>query len=152
MTTVDREEKPFINPDTQKTEEKPSINPDTKRTDERPSFTKEVAEFVRKKIIEKKPSLVLVDTFLGAVIDKARKIVRTGRTIAAAFVIATNVLAPSLQMPTITDLSRITPPNAVTISVNQNDFKSPARSAAHSAVKPGAQVRQAAHTKCASRR
>jgi hypothetical protein len=139
--TVHREERPFINPDTQKTEEKPLVDPNTQNTGDRPSFAREVTEFVKKHIIDKKPSLVLVDTFLGTVVDKARKIVRTGRTIAAAFVIATNVLAPSLQMPTVAHMSKITPPNAVTISVNQNDFKS----AAQSTVKAGGQVRQAAH-------
>ena len=118
--------------------------------EERPSFAREVSEFVRKNIIEKKRALVLVDTYLGTVVDKARKIVRTGKTIAAAFVIAANVMAPNLQMPNAAHVSNITHPTAVTISVNQNDFKS----AAHGTVKAaGEHVRQAAHqVKSAARR
>jgi hypothetical protein len=134
--------------DTETMEERSFINPDTVKTEERPSFTREVSEFVRKNIIEKKPALVLADTFLGTVLDKAKKIVRTGKTIAAAFVIAANVMAPNLQMP-IVDYARIQAPNAVTISVNQNDFKS----AAHGAVKAAEHVRQATHhVKSAARR
>ena len=130
-------------------EEKPFINPDPVKTEERPSFAREVSEFVRNKIIEKKPALVLVDTYLGTVVDKARKIVRTGKTIAAAFVIAANVMAPNLQMPNAAHISNITPPTAVTMSVNQNDFKS----AAHGVVRASENVRQVAHhVKTAARR
>jgi mannose/fructose-specific phosphotransferase system component IIA len=144
-SAANNEEAPSVSMDTAKKTEKPIINPDTEKTDERPSFTKEVSEFIKKNIIEKKPALVLVDTFLGTVVDKAKKIVRTGKTIAAAFVIATNVLAPNLQMPTIEHLSRIPTPNAISISVNQNDFKS----AAQGTVKTGGQARQAQHAQSA---
>jgi hypothetical protein len=104
--------------------ENPSINPAAEKKEERPSFVKEVSEFVRKNIVEKKPALVMVDTFLGTLVDKAKKIVRTGKTIATAFVIATNVLAPNLQMTAADYLVRMPTPNTVSISVNQNDFKS----------------------------
>jgi len=146
--TLKNEGKPFISADTVKKEEKPFINPDAGKTEERPSFTKEVSEFVRKNIIEKKPALVLVDTFLGNVVDKAKKIVRTGKTIAAAFVIATNLMAPHLQATAAEHLARMPAPNAVTISVNQNDFKSEVKGT----VKAAENVRQAQHTKCAVRR
>jgi hypothetical protein len=147
-SAANNEQTPSVNMDTVNKTEKPLINPDTEKTDERLSFTKEVSEFIKKNIIEKKPALVLVDTFLGTVVDKAKKIVRTGKTIAAAFVIATNVLAPNLQMPTIEHLSRIPTPNAISISVNQNDFKS----AAQDTVKTGGQARQAQHAQSAARR
>ena len=114
-----------------------TASPDTEGTGERPSFTKEVGEFVNKNIIEKKPALVLADTFLGTIVDKAKKIVRTGKTIAAAFVIAGNVLAPNLQMPTAASLARTSPP-AVTISVNRE-----IRSAARETVKTVENARQA---------
>jgi hypothetical protein len=146
--TVHREEKPIINSDTKKTEERPFIDPNTQKTEDRPSFTKEVGEFVRKNIIEKKPALVLVDTFLGTVVDKAKKIVRTGKTVAAAFVIATNLMAPHLQATAADHLARTSAPNAVTISVNQNDFKSEVKGT----VKGGEQVRQLQHAKSAARR
>jgi len=128
--------------------EKPSIVESTPKTEERPSFVKEVNEFVKKNIVEKKPALVLVDTFLGTVLDKARKIVRTGKTIAAAFVIAANAVAPNLQMAAADQLARTPPPNAVTISVNQNDFKS----AAHGSVKTGQHVQQRQQTRTSARR
>jgi mannose/fructose-specific phosphotransferase system component IIA len=136
------------NADTVNKEEGPSVNSAAVKTGERPSFVREVSEFVNKNIVEKKSALVLVDTFLGTVVDKAKKIVRTGKTIAAAFVIAANVMAPNLQMP-IVDYARTHVPNAVSVSVNQNDFKS----AAHKTVKAVEHVRQAAHqVKTAARR
>jgi len=128
--------------------ENPSVSPTAEKKDERPSFMREVSEFVRKNIVEKKPALVLVDTFLGTLVDKAKKIVRTGKTIAAAFVIATNVMAPNLQMTAADHLARMPAPNAVSISVNQNDFKS----AAQGTVKAGGQVRQNQQVKTTARR
>ena len=119
-------------------EQPPAVQPSA---GERPSFAREVNEFIKKNIIEKKPALVLVDTFLGTVVEKTKKIIRTGKTIAAAFVIATNVLAPNLQLPTVVNMSKIAPPNPVTISVNQNDFKS----ALHGTVKPADHARQVQH-------
>jgi hypothetical protein len=130
-----------------KQEEKPSVSASTETNLERPSFVKQVSEFVKKNIVEKKPALVLVDTFLGAVVDKAKKIVRTGKSIAAAFVIATNVLTPNLQMAVADQVARMSPPNAVTVSVNQNDFKS----AAHGTVKPGEHIQQRQQTRTSAR-
>jgi hypothetical protein len=127
--------------------EKPTIVEEPPKPGERPSFLKEVTEFVKKNIVEKKPALILADTFLGTVIDKAKKIVRTGKPIAAAFIIAANVLAPNLHLP-IADHVRIPMPNGISISVNRDDFKSTAQGA----VKGGGQVRQVQQTKSTARR
>jgi hypothetical protein len=130
-----------------KKEETPPVSTSPEVKGERPSFVKEVSEFVKNKIVEKKPSLVLVDTFLGALVDKTKKIVRTGKTVAAAFVIATNLMAPHLQMTAADHLAKMSPPNAVTISVNQDDYKS----AAHGTVKAGQQVQQKQQTRTNAR-
>jgi hypothetical protein len=93
-------------------------------TNERkPFIAKEVTEFIKENIKKIKPALVLVDTYLGGVIDKAQKIVRTGKTIAAAFVIATNLLAPNLQLTVADHLSKIPVVNKVSISVNHDDYR-----------------------------
>jgi hypothetical protein len=131
-----------------KKEEKTSIVESSEKKEERPSFVREVTEFVKKNIVEKRPALVLVDTFLGTVLDKAKKIVRTGKTVAAAVVIAANVVAPNLQIPTADNIAKIPAPNAVSISVNQNDFKS----AAQGTARAGVQVRQNQQVKTAARR
>jgi hypothetical protein len=98
----------------------------TEKKEARPSIAREVTEFVKNKIVEKKPALILVDTLLGTVVDKAKKIVRTGKTIAAAFIMATNLLAPNLQLPTINTLSKIPPVNTISISVNHDASRSAA--------------------------
>jgi len=147
-STATQNENPSVSASVSKQNENPSISPMPEKKEERPSFVKEVSEFVKKNIIEKKPALVLVDTYLGTLVDKAKKIVRTGKTIAAAFVIATNVLAPNLQMTAADHLASMPAPNAVTISVNQNDFKSTAQGT----VKAGGQVRQNQQVKSAARR
>jgi len=82
-------------------------------------IAKEVIEFVKDNIKKIKPALVLVDTYLGGFIDKAQKIVRTGKTIAAAFVIATSVLAPNLQLSAANHLAKIPIVNNVSISMNR---------------------------------
>ena len=144
------EEKPRAAANTEKKEERPAIVAQPENRGQRPSFLREVTEFVNKNLVERKPALVLVDTFLGSIIDKTRKIVRTGKTIATAFVIASSIMAPNLQMPIASHLAKMHVPNAVSISVNQNDFKSAARGAA---VKTMEHVRQAAHhVKTAARR
>jgi len=60
------------------------------RTAERPSFLKEVTDFVSKNIVEKKPALILVDTFLGSLVDRAKRIVLSGtvQTVSSAYNIA----------------------------------------------------------------
>jgi len=147
-STAKMEENPSVNTSTAKMEEKPPLVPNTEKKEERPSFLREVSEFVKKNIVDRKPALVLVDTFLGTVVDKAKKIVRTGKTIAAAFVIATNALAPNLQMAAADQLARMPAPNAVTISVNQNDFKS----SAQGTVKAEQHVQQKQQTRTSARR
>jgi hypothetical protein len=104
----------------------PAGNGNTGKKEERPSIFKEVTEFVKKNIKKKKPSLVLVDTYLGAMVDKAKKIVRTGKTIAAAMVIATNVVAPNLQLPVVGNIANINPLNKIEISVNKDSIKAAA--------------------------
>jgi len=79
---------------------KPAAGEYTATDAERPSFFKEVTGFVNRNIIERKPALVLVDTLLGTVIDKAKKIVRTNKPVAAAFDIATAALTPNIQWKT----------------------------------------------------
>jgi len=147
-STAKKEGNPSTGAGTTTQKENPSVSPTVEKKEERPSFVKEVSEFVKKNIVEKKPALVLVDTFLGTLVDKAKKIVRTGKTIAAAFVIAANVMAPNLQMTAADHLARMPAPNAVTISVNQNDFKSTAQGT----VKAGGQVRQNQQVKSTARR
>jgi len=157
-STAKMEEKPAVNASaaerpsarvsTANAEENPSLVPNTEKKEERPSFLREVTDFVKNKIVDKKPALVLVDTFLGTIVDKAKKIVRTGKTIAAAFVIATNVLAPNLQMAAADQLARMSAPNAVTVSVNQNDFKS----SAQGTVKAEQHVQQKQQTRTSARR
>ena len=87
---------------------------------------REVSEFVKKNIVDKKPALVLVDTFLGTVVDKAKKIVRTGQNIASAFAIATKTLTPDLQLAVADQLARMPASNTAAKSAKQNDSKSAA--------------------------
>ena len=148
-STAEEVKKPSTRANTTRTStankaENSSVSVDAPKKEERPSFVREVSEFVKKNIVEKKPALVLVDTFLGTVIDKAKKIVRTGKTIAAAVVIATNVVAPNFQGTIADHLSKIPPVNSVSISVNQNDFKS--------TVQGTGQVRQNQQVKTAARK
>jgi len=149
-------ERHFVREDAENREERPFINPDTQKTEERPSFVREVSEFVRKNIVERNPSLILADTFLGTIVEKAKKIVRTGKNIATGFVIATKVMAQSLQMPTVDHLSKIKGPYSVTVNVKQNELKPPPRgtvkAAAHGPVKTEIHVRQPSRAKCAARR
>jgi len=127
---------------------KPSVSAPAEKKEEKPSFIKQVSEFVKKNIVEKKKALVLVDTFLGTMVDKAKKIIRTGRTVAAAFIIATNALAPNLQMTAADHLAKTPAPKAVSVSVNRDDLKSKARGT----VKAGGQVRQNQQAKTTARR
>ena len=78
---------------TAKKEDAPSFRERTEPNQERPSFLKEVTDFVSKNIVEKKPALILVDTFLGTMVDKAKKIVLSGtvKTVSAAHNIASQV-------------------------------------------------------------
>jgi hypothetical protein len=131
-----------------KEEIRPSVGRGEEKKGERPSFVGEVTDFVKKNIVEKKPALVLVDTYLGAMLDKAKKIVRTGKTIAAAFVIAANVAAPNLQWTIADHLSNIPITNKVSISVNHEDFKTAARGN----VRAGEQLQQRQPVKSAARR
>jgi len=147
-STVKEEANPSVSASALKEEIKPSSGENTGQKEERPSFLKEVTDFVKDKIVEKKPALVLVDTYLGAMVDKAKKIVRTGKTIAAAFVIAANVAAPNLQWTIADHLSNIPVTNKVSISVNHEDFKS----AANGTVKAGENSRQIQNVKSAARR
>jgi len=91
---------------------------------ERKSFIAgEVTEFVKENVKKAKHALVLANTFFGSVIDKAEKIARTGKTAAAAFFIAANLLAPNLQLTAVNHLSKIPVVNKVSVSVNHDDFR-----------------------------
>jgi hypothetical protein len=121
----------------------PSASPTTETKEERPSFIREVTEFVTKNIVEKKPALVLVDTFLGAIIDKAKKIVfsKTGKTVVAGFDIARNVVTPNVQLPTANNLSKTPVTNQASKGVTHGNSKP----AACGTVRPGGQARQNQH-------
>jgi hypothetical protein len=75
---------------------------------ERPSFVTEVTEFVKRNIVEKNPALVLADTFLGTVVNKAKAIVHTGQNAAVAFAIA----------------NKMSPGNTVSIKLNNDNSRS----------------------------
>jgi len=107
--------------------ERPSAVTSTEILGERHSFIKEASEFVRKNIVEKSTALTLADTFLGAVIDKARKVFYTKKNVAASFAIASNVVAPNLQLTVTAQLGKAPAANMVTASVNHNDNKPAAR-------------------------
>jgi hypothetical protein len=72
---------------------------------ERPSFLTEVSNFVKKNIVEKNPALTLADTFLGTMVDKAKKIVNTGKNVATAFSI----------------VNKLTPGKTVSMKINQDN-------------------------------
>jgi len=120
--------------------EKASIVENNRGMEERPSFFREVTDFVQKNIVEKKPALILVDTLLGTVIDKAKKIVRTNKPIAAAFSIAADVLAPNLQWKPTEYAPKISAANTVSANVSQNNHKP----ASQAPVKAARQARQPA--------
>jgi len=93
------------------------------KKEERPSFFGAVTDFVKKNIAEKKGAQVLTDTFLGNVADKAQKIARTGKSVAAALVIAANVLAPNLQLPIASRLANIPVSSTISVDVNSNNSR-----------------------------
>jgi len=126
-----------------KKDSNPSASPTAETREERPSFIREVTEFVTKNIVDKKPALVLVDTFLGAIIDKAKKIVvsKTGKTVVAGFDIARNVVAPNVQLPTANNMPKTPVSNQASKGVTHNNSKP----AACGTARPGGQARQNQH-------
>jgi len=136
--------KEFELPSVEKSADKKTVTPaatasiveENETRGERPSFFKEATEFVNRNIIEKKPALILVDTALGAVIDKAKKIVRTNKPVSVAFDIATAALTPNITWKTADYSLKTNVANNVSIGVNREDSKvnvqarQPAKSAA----------------------
>jgi mannose/fructose-specific phosphotransferase system component IIA len=116
----------------------PPVAPIAETKEERPSFLREVTDFVTKNIVEKKPALVLVDTVLGAMVDKAKRIVMSGtvKTVSAAYNIAEKVTAPDLK--TANNVSKSVTPD-------------PHKPAAHRTARSG-QTRQNQQAKTSARR
>ncbi|MDR2923398.1 MAG: hypothetical protein LBU85_08670 [Treponema sp.] len=113
-------------------------------SEKRPSVSREVGEFVMKNIIEKKPALVLVDTLLGAVIDKAKKVVLSGKPIAAAFTIAANIVAPNVKLPAISNLTENTHANKTERSAGNDALKDAAGGISRAGEQALRQVKSAA--------
>jgi hypothetical protein len=84
------------------------------------------------------------------VADKAQKIARTGKSVAAALVIAANVLAPNLQIPIVSHLAKI--PVSGTISVDLNSNNSKVEASGNVNVRVGEQARQKQQVKTSARR
>jgi len=118
-TAADETKKTSAKTSTAKKSEAPLAGENTEKREERPSFFREATEFVKKNIIERKPALVLVDTFLGTLIDKAKKIVRTNQPIAAAIDIAATALAPNSRWKPADYSLKFPVNNQVSINVNR---------------------------------
>jgi len=132
--------------------EMPSAGTSAEIQGERHSFIREVGEFVRKNIVEKRHALILADTFLGTVIDKAKKVFYTRKNIAASFAIASNVVTPNLQMTVTARLGKAPSANTVTAGVNHNDNKSAAQGTGKpGTVKPEEHVQQKQQTRTSAR-